>query len=405
MANINPPSKEQLEDFFSKTVTVSKEDEKVKETEDEKKLAEDIKIEEKRKNMDPKHLELFEAIDKGNIETVKRLITEEKVPTNIMDEHDMSPLLQASYRGHLEIAEILLQNGADVNATSHTNFYTPLMMAAISGKQETVKLLLDAGASVTKLNSIEKTASDLAGFVGQHEVSTLIRNYLTLDRLEPYFTPQGDQPARITESLAKALQEIVMATNFHPVKIVITVNENSELGTVENLKKCSNVMDDLCGKCVRAKHDFDEVLALKLHHVSSTLQLCKEQLSKEDGDLKVLLKQLLKENDIGIKLGCEKLIRQSLLKFPYTDLPLLEYLVKALAPTKMGEEPSALGSMQTVFNGMQSMRGVDSWCAACGERKTDLRCSACKQIRYCSQRCQKLHWFVHKKKCVKSAKK
>lgn len=146
----------------------------------------------------------------------------------------MSPLLQASYRGFTDIVNFLISNGADVNVTCHTNFYTPLMMASISGrleisilgvfprisgclgtseyfmrlwigccfhrgtnekfyfqieyhfilfpgKAETAKILLEAGAKVTTTNSIGKTAQDLSSFVGECRICNVCTFLISCD--------------------------------------------------------------------------------------------------------------------------------------------------------------------------------------------------------------------------------
>ena len=46
--------------------------------------------------------------------------------------------------GHLEIVQLLLQNGADPNAIS-SNGYTPLHMAAWGGRNKVAKALIEAG--------------------------------------------------------------------------------------------------------------------------------------------------------------------------------------------------------------------------------------------------------------------
>ena len=50
----------------------------------------------------------------------------------------MTPLMQASYSGNIEMCRFLLSNGADVNHASKDHKYTPLMMATLSGKLNNV---------------------------------------------------------------------------------------------------------------------------------------------------------------------------------------------------------------------------------------------------------------------------
>ena len=59
-----------------------------------------------------------------------------------------SLLGRAAYLGHIEIARLLLDRGADVNYNDDTG-YTALKLAAEEGHLEMVRLLLDAGADMT----------------------------------------------------------------------------------------------------------------------------------------------------------------------------------------------------------------------------------------------------------------
>merc|ERR1712076_213545 len=99
-----------------------------------------------------------------------------------MDEDGMTPLMQAAYKKQLKICQLLLEKGANVNHSCRDSHYTPLMMAALSGIPEIVNLLLEHGADPQAQNSIEKTAAELAGFVGQHDTALAIRNFLSTEK-------------------------------------------------------------------------------------------------------------------------------------------------------------------------------------------------------------------------------
>ncbi|TGZ74094.1 hypothetical protein CRM22_001132, partial [Opisthorchis felineus] len=77
----------------------------------------------------------------------------------------MSPLHQACFRGHVDVAEYLLQNGADVNSKDQKQGYTALMFAAITGNRPLIKLLLQRGARINDTNKIGRTAAQMASFV------------------------------------------------------------------------------------------------------------------------------------------------------------------------------------------------------------------------------------------------
>ena len=60
-----------------------------------------------------------------------------------------------------------------------------------SGNNEVVHILLEAGAKTHQTNRIGRTAAQLAAFTGQKECVDTINNYVTLEDLKYYITPQG----------------------------------------------------------------------------------------------------------------------------------------------------------------------------------------------------------------------
>ncbi|MBU3557916.1 ankyrin repeat domain-containing protein [Polynucleobacter sp. Ross1-W9] len=101
---------------------------------------------------------LMIASIEGNLPLVKALVQNKKAQ---MDHIGWTPLHYASSRGHLEVAEFLLANGAIVDSMSPGNT-TPLMMAVQSGNEQLIKLLLDKGADLQIRNTNGLTAIDIA---------------------------------------------------------------------------------------------------------------------------------------------------------------------------------------------------------------------------------------------------
>lgn len=72
-----------------------------------------------------------------------------------------SPLHYAAAGGAADIASVLIERGASLNARA-TAGLTPLMMAAREGQEQAVAVLLDAGADASLVNSEGLTALQLA---------------------------------------------------------------------------------------------------------------------------------------------------------------------------------------------------------------------------------------------------
>ena len=76
---------------------------------------------------------------------------------NAVDECNETPIHCAAENGHVDVAKVLIQNGADVNAVDENN-RTPLHFAAENGHVDVAKVLIQNGANVNAVNEYKRTA-------------------------------------------------------------------------------------------------------------------------------------------------------------------------------------------------------------------------------------------------------
>lgn len=176
------------------------------------------------------------------------------------------------------------------------------------------------------------------------------------------------------------------------------VSENPLLADAAALGKCYKVMDLICEKCMKQR-DMNEVLAMKMHYISCIFQKCITFLKEGENKLDALIKSLLKGRaSDGFPVYQEKIIRESIRKFPYCEATLLQQLVRSIAPVEIGSDPTAFSVLTQAITGQVGFVDVE-FCTTCGEKGASKRCSVCKMVIYCDQTCQKTHWFAHKKMC------
>ena len=110
---------------------------------------------------------LLDAAKKGNIEAVKQAI-DDGADLNTKGRYGATPLQDAAFRGHQEIVELLIVEGANVKSE---NGVTPLHTAALNGHKEVVELLIAAGADVNAKDGIGgKTTARKGGIKDQYLV-------------------------------------------------------------------------------------------------------------------------------------------------------------------------------------------------------------------------------------------
>ena len=103
--------------------------------------------------------ELLQAVKRGNVELIRRVLSSFMVDVNFRTERVLneaallvhlrghikiineSPLILAAKEGHKDVVQLLLERGAEPNL-AHQNGLTPLHCAALQGYKDVVQFLL-----------------------------------------------------------------------------------------------------------------------------------------------------------------------------------------------------------------------------------------------------------------------
>jgi ankyrin repeat protein/Tfp pilus assembly protein PilF len=134
-----------------------------------------------------KYTDIFDAIRNGALEDVMYFIEQKKVDVNTKNIDGVSLLHMAAGHGMAEIAEVLISNGANVNAKMDNGF-TPLFVAINVG---VAKVLISAGADINAKNSVGSTPLFGAARIGMAEIAeVLISNGANVSaKMDEGFTP------------------------------------------------------------------------------------------------------------------------------------------------------------------------------------------------------------------------
>jgi 26S proteasome non-ATPase regulatory subunit 10 len=91
---------------------------------------------------------LFDVISHDNVEDCKYILEREPSSVDIEGWHGITPLHRVATKGNIEILEILLQFGADVNKVNAFG-ETPMHYACHMASLRFLSILVDNGADIT----------------------------------------------------------------------------------------------------------------------------------------------------------------------------------------------------------------------------------------------------------------
>ena len=121
-------------------------------------------------------ISIFDAIRGGNFELVKQHLAA-GTDVNMKEyQFEFSSLQIAAQRDLKEIVELLIANGADVNAKDRTNS-TPLMVAASKGHKEICALLIAKGAFLNEKTEFGFSPLDYSEINKRTSTAKLLRKH------------------------------------------------------------------------------------------------------------------------------------------------------------------------------------------------------------------------------------
>ena len=117
--------------------------------------------------------ELFDAIENGNLDRVKQLITDDKSLIEVLNEQGSTPIMVAANNKQTAIVKLLLKKGANPKA-ENLHKYQAIHFAAKKGDYKTVKLLIEAGVPVNTPVSDGTLPINFAAWSGDFETTVYV---------------------------------------------------------------------------------------------------------------------------------------------------------------------------------------------------------------------------------------
>jgi uncharacterized protein len=119
---------------------------------------------------------VFAAATGGNLPAVQQAVEKDPALVRATEWENATLLHDAVQQNHKDVAQYLLEKGADVNA-GKTDGVTALHMAARNGNIEIITLLLEYGATINILDAKGWTPLDRAEKWGQKNAAEFLRQH------------------------------------------------------------------------------------------------------------------------------------------------------------------------------------------------------------------------------------
>ncbi|HKK92461.1 MAG TPA: ankyrin repeat domain-containing protein [Longimicrobiales bacterium] len=193
-----------------------------------------------------------DAAQTGDVDQVRTLLRQGE-DVNASQGDGMTALHWAAYQGNLEMIEVLIYAGSNLEAVTRVADYTPLMVAARTGHGDAAVLLLDAGANPSATTSTGVTALHFAAGAGQTQaVRALVAAGVDVDARE---SAMGQTPLifAANEGRKDAVQVLIDAGG--------DVNATTKVVPVDQLERQERIESQLRRARLEARENLEEAEA------------------------------------------------------------------------------------------------------------------------------------------------
>jgi len=116
---------------------------------------------------------LHHAASRGHV-GVATVLLDSGAEIDPLEEDDETPLHYAAWRSQLELGRFLIERGADIEARNHWGRTPLLIVARETGNADFARMLIDAGAQVTARDEGGESSLDLAAWRGFADLVNLL---------------------------------------------------------------------------------------------------------------------------------------------------------------------------------------------------------------------------------------
>jgi hypothetical protein len=130
-----------------------------------------------------------------------------------------TPLHLAAENGNADVARLLIENGAHLDAENRGDRFTPLHLAVLKGHKEVVEVLLQEGARIDLASRSFGTPLQIAEEKGHREIAALLKAHAmpktSPEETKSFVSSEAERKAGPAQPPERTVEEVMDLVRFH----------------------------------------------------------------------------------------------------------------------------------------------------------------------------------------------